>query len=70
LLHAWMLELPEQAEHAEQTEFAMPGVPRRLLAPLPDNFRRRIGELVGEIAISRDPSPYTSRSSVWSGPQG
>jgi 23S rRNA pseudouridine955/2504/2580 synthase len=35
LLHAWMLELPE--------------MPRRLLAPLPDNFTRRIQELFGEL---------------------
>ncbi|GHV75609.1 pseudouridine synthase [Spirochaetia bacterium] len=38
LLHAWMLELPDQA---------LPELPRRLEAPLPDNFRRRIQELFG-----------------------
>ncbi|MDR0877430.1 MAG: RluA family pseudouridine synthase [Treponema sp.] len=40
LLHAWTLELPEQAQ---------PPMPRRLEAPLPDNFRERIRELFGEI---------------------
>jgi 23S rRNA pseudouridine955/2504/2580 synthase len=42
LLHAWTLELPEQT---------LPELPRRLLAPLPDNFRRRIRELFGEITL-------------------
>jgi 23S rRNA pseudouridine955/2504/2580 synthase len=43
LLHAWMLELPPQ------TEPALPGMPRRLLAPLPEKFRQRIRELFGEL---------------------
>jgi 23S rRNA pseudouridine955/2504/2580 synthase len=42
LLHAWTLELPEQI---------LPEVPRRLEAPLPENFRRRIQELFGETTI-------------------
>jgi 23S rRNA pseudouridine955/2504/2580 synthase len=49
LLHAWMLELPGQVESV------LPGLPRRILAPLPDNFRRRIRELFGEIDISTAP---------------
>jgi 23S rRNA pseudouridine955/2504/2580 synthase len=46
LLHAWMLELPEQPEQT------LPGIPRRLAAPLPDNFRKRIRELFGEIDLA------------------
>jgi 23S rRNA pseudouridine955/2504/2580 synthase len=42
LLHAWTLELPEQA---------LPEIPRRLEAPLPEHFRSRIRELFGETAI-------------------
>jgi 23S rRNA pseudouridine955/2504/2580 synthase len=42
LLHAWTLELPEQT---------LPGIPRRLEAPLPDNFTRRIRELFGELDL-------------------
>jgi 23S rRNA pseudouridine955/2504/2580 synthase len=42
LLHAWMLELPGQA---------LPELPRRLTAPLPDHFRRRIRELFGEYEL-------------------
>ncbi|GHV25774.1 RNA pseudouridine synthase [Spirochaetia bacterium] len=42
LLHAWTLELPE---------LALPELPRRLEAPLPDNFRRRIRELFGELDL-------------------
>jgi 23S rRNA pseudouridine955/2504/2580 synthase len=39
LLHAWTLELPEHI---------LPEVPRRLEAPLPENFRGRIQELFGK----------------------
>jgi 23S rRNA pseudouridine955/2504/2580 synthase len=39
LLHSHALELPGQA---------LPGLPRRLEAPLPEHFRKRIGELFGE----------------------
>jgi 23S rRNA pseudouridine955/2504/2580 synthase len=46
LLHAWTLELPEQAAQS------LPGMTRRLTAPLPDNFRRRIRELFGEIDLA------------------
>jgi 23S rRNA pseudouridine955/2504/2580 synthase len=42
LLHAWTLELPEHI---------LPGIPRRLEAPLPEYFHRRIRELFGELDI-------------------
>jgi 23S rRNA pseudouridine955/2504/2580 synthase len=42
LLHAWTLELPEQT---------LPGIPRRLEAPLPEHFRSRIRELFGDRAL-------------------
>jgi 23S rRNA pseudouridine955/2504/2580 synthase len=42
LLHAWT------REHAVHD---LPELPRRLEAPLPDNFKRRIGELFGEIDV-------------------
>jgi 23S rRNA pseudouridine955/2504/2580 synthase len=46
LLHAWTLELPEQT---------LPGIPRRLEAPLPEHFRRRIQELFGTIDAAISP---------------
>jgi 23S rRNA pseudouridine955/2504/2580 synthase len=39
LLHAWILELPE---HAQRT---LPELPPRLIAPLPDMFKKRIQDL-------------------------
>jgi 23S rRNA pseudouridine955/2504/2580 synthase len=38
LLHAWKLELPGQA---------LPGLPRQLEAPLPENFRKQTQDLFG-----------------------
>jgi 23S rRNA pseudouridine955/2504/2580 synthase len=43
LLHAWSLELPGDAPG---------GLPRRLEAPLPDYFRKRIAALFGEASAS------------------
>ncbi|WP_148257296.1 RluA family pseudouridine synthase [Treponema primitia] len=47
LLHAWKLELPEEAEPLAGQK-ALPEMPHHLEAPLPENFRRRIRELFGE----------------------
>jgi 23S rRNA pseudouridine955/2504/2580 synthase len=51
LLHAWTLELPEQIP---------PEIPRRLEAPLPENFRRRIQELFGEIVSCSPQGPLSA----------